>query len=88
MNGTKLGILTLSLLFSVAILVPVLVADIASADCGACVSDCGGWSNCAYDGDLLQCGGCSTGDCDRGVRDCDHCVTEYRCSLSGCSWIQ
>ena len=43
MNGTKLGFFALIFLFSATILVPVLLTDIASADCGA------------YVGDLLRC---------------------------------
>ena len=89
MNGTKLGFFTLIFIFGAIILVPVLLTDMASADCGAYVRDDDGCGRCAYDGDLLRCDGCAVPDYDRSaVRDCDHCTSEYRCNLYGCAWIR
>jgi hypothetical protein len=89
MNATKLGFFALIFLFSATILVPVVLTDIASADCGAYVSDYNGCGRCAYVGDLLRCDGYAAGDYDRSAfRDCDHCAGEYRCNLYGCGWIR
>ncbi len=89
MNSAKLGSFALIFLFGATILVPVLLTDIAAADCGAYVRDCDGCGRCAYVGDLLRCDVCALGDYDRSaVRDCDHCASEYRCNLCGCAWIR
>jgi hypothetical protein len=89
MNGTKLGFFALIFLFGTTILVPVLLTDVASADCGAYVSDYQSCGQCAYVGDLLRCDGSAAGDYDRGaVRERDHRVSEYRCTLYGCAWIR
>ena len=97
MNGTKLGFFALIFLFSATILVPVLLTDVASADCGAYVRDYDGCAQCAFVGDLLRCGSCAAGvydgnaigDYDRSaVSDCDNCNSEYRCNLYGCAWIR
>jgi len=88
MNGTKLGFFAVIFLFGTTILVPVLLTDVASADCGAYVSDYQSCGQCAYVGDLLRCDGSAAGDYDRGaVRERDHRVSEYRCTLYGCAWI-
>ncbi|MGD0400383.1 MAG: hypothetical protein ABSC04_15865 [Syntrophobacteraceae bacterium] len=89
MNGTKLGFFAVIFLFGTTILVPVLLTDVASADCGAYVSDYQSCGQCAYVGDLLRCDGSAAGDYDRGaVRERDHRVSEYRCTLYGCAWIR
>ena len=92
MNITKFGFFALMVLFGAAILIPVLLPGIASADCGAngCSYDRG--EQCAFHGDLLRCESNGTvGDFDRTVlRDCDNCSNhnEYRCSLYGCGWVR
>jgi len=89
MNCTKLGFFAVIFLFGTTILVPVLLTDVASADCGAYVSDYQSCGQCAYVGDLLRCDGSAAGDYDRGaVRERDHRVSEYRCTLYGCAWIR
>ena len=89
MNGTKLGFFAVIFLFGTTILVPVLLTDVASADCGAYVSDYQSCGQCAYVGDLLRCDGSAAGDYDRGAgRERDHRVSEYRCTLYGCAWIR
>ncbi len=89
MNVTKLGFFAMIFLFGATIVVPVLLTDVASADCGAYVSDHESCVQCAYVGDLLRCDGNAPGDYDRGaVRDRDHRVVAYRCNLYGCSWIR
>lgn len=97
MNGTKLGFFGLIFLFGAVILVPVVLAGIASADCGICSNDCDRYYRCAYDGnDLLRCDSSPVSDYDysavrdydrNAVRHCDNCAGEYRCDLYGCAWV-
>jgi hypothetical protein len=88
MDGRKLGVFALMFLFGATILVPVLLPDIARADCGAYVRNYNSCDHCAYDGDLLRCDGCAVRDLDRSaVTARDHFNSEYRCNLYGCGWI-
>jgi hypothetical protein len=88
MNGKKLGLFALVILFSATILVPALLTGIASADCGASVcNNCPAEYRCSYDGDLLRCSGCALPDYDRSaVPDRGNWAGEYSCNLCGCSW--
>jgi len=88
MNSTKFGLFALIFLFGATILVPTLLPDIASADCGANVRDCDRCvDRCAYDGDLLRCDSGAVRDYDRGAAGyCENCASEYRCNLYGCAW--
>jgi len=89
MNAAKLGSLALILFIGSIILVPALLPHIASADCGPSVNSSGCSDHCAYVGDLLRCGGCAVPDYDRtAVRDCDNCMSEFRCDLYRCGWIR
>ena len=89
MNAAKLGFFAPIFLVGSVILVPVLVPHTASADCGACVRDC---DRCAFEGDLLRCGGCAGREYDGSavppLRDCDHCMSEFRCDLYRCAWTR
>ncbi len=89
MNGTKLGFFALIFLFGATMLVPMLLTDIAAADCGVYTHDYDRCDHCAFDGDLLRCYDCSIRDYDlSAARDCDHCTSEYRCDLYGCAWVR
>jgi len=90
MNSTKLGFFALIFLFGAIILVPVLSPVIASADCGANAGDYDRGDHCAFNGDLLRCDGSgAVHEYDQSAaRDCDHCVSEYRCNLYGCAWVR
>jgi hypothetical protein len=73
MNGAKLGIFALTVLFGAAILVPAVLADIPSADCSF-VSDYDRCGSCAYCNDVLHCRDCFLRDCDSCFRgDFDRC---------------
>ena len=89
MNSTKFGFFALIFLFGLTILVPVLLTNIALADCGVYAHDYDRCDRCAFDGDLLRCDGCAIRDYDLSVvRNCDHCTSEYRCDLYGCGWVR
>ncbi len=92
MKIARFGFFALTILAGAAILIPVFLPGIASADCGVngCNYDRG--QQCAFHGQLLRCESNETvGDYDRAaIRDCDNCsrLNEYRCGLYGCGWGQ
>lgn len=93
MNNKKLGLFALTFFFGAIILLPALTAVSASAQCSICDQGCGTYvrdcDRCVYEGDLLRCNSCDIRDYDRtAARDCDHCASEYRCDLYGCTWIR
>ena len=97
MRGARPGLFALMALLGTTIMVALLLAGVARADCGGPVSKYG---QCTYEGDLLVCGTCalhySKSDCDRcgagylcQSKSCavlSRCAEQYTCDLCGCSW--